>query len=179
MYIKSFNFNFYSYHFGLHIWGHPFATDMSIRLIISHWNLTFFHFLKSYVICMHARYVSQESDWNLSEWFKFRFLSITPSYTSPKCPKSLFHSGFRMVRCSRIISPDTSPSTSPIGWWVLDDGYWWMVGPLVRGMVRWYRNTSPSERPINSGIQSYLVRCWPVFRQNITNGRCTIPGDSR
>ena len=67
MYINSFNFNFYSYHFRLHIWGHSFATDMSIRLIISHWNLTFFHFLKSYEICMHARYVSQESDWNLSE----------------------------------------------------------------------------------------------------------------
>ena len=60
-------------------------------------------------------------------------LRVAPN-TSPKCPKSLCYSGFRMVRCSSNTPPDTSPNTSPSGCQVLGDGCCWVVGGVSGGV---------------------------------------------
>ena len=54
-----------------------------------------------------------------------------------------------------------------------------MVGSLVRSLVRWWKNTSPSERPINRAIHGSLVRCWAICRRNLLYKNGTADRDGR
>ena len=110
-----------------------------------------------------------------------------PPNTSPKHPKTHCLCGFQMVRCSHNTSPHISPHTPPSG-----DGrrrhfpasqqhiggydWRWMVGDLVRSLVRCFFITSPSERPINRAIQRILVRCCPIFSKNFSVSADYLPG---
>ena len=106
-------------------------------------------------------------------------LRVAPN-TSPKCPKSLCHCGFRMVRCSCNTPPDTSPNISPSGCQVLGDGCWWVVGGVSGGVCGEVTKKHLTIRKADK--QGDLVQFGEVlafFRRNIFCGCCAFRRVSR
>ena len=52
----------------------------------------------------------------------------------------------------------------------------WLVGVLVRSLVRCFFITSPSGRPINKAIQRILVRCCPISSKTFSVRADHLPG---
>ena len=165
MYIKSFNFDFYSHHFRLHIWGHSFSTDMSIRQISSHWNPTLFPLFK--IKCnMYARALCQpgirlKSFWMIQVSFsKYNALLHLTKMPEKPFPQRVSHGEVFTNHLTRHLTKHLTNRVMGVGWWVLMDGG--AFGEGYGEVIQKHLTIRKADKQWDSELFGEMLTCFPT-----------------